>query len=226
MTSISPIRIAILDSGPLITLSQLDMLEAVFSFKQDVEIIITDVVLLEITSSRSPTKQVMDILDFINNDRVTVVDTSAGDIVRTLFNVGKEIPPDFGEYSIQSYLLAAKEGKLPGDPTVVMFEDSWFEDHHVSLGNVHLLSTISFLKGLKEEGYIDSHTYKGVIDFLEKNTTRKSIDIEMTAGKITPPTSWKASLDNENKKTIKEKIESFRGKGNKNDSVSESKYKP
>ncbi len=45
----------------------------------------------------------------------------------------------------------------PGEPTLVLMEDSWFESTVYLLpGNVHLLTTSAWLDGLQELGLIKS----------------------------------------------------------------------
>ncbi|OGB74169.1 MAG: hypothetical protein A2496_00110 [Burkholderiales bacterium RIFOXYC12_FULL_60_6] len=101
---------------------------------------------------------------------------------------------DFGELSISGFIKNARNFN-PGDPTMVLLEDDWFEENMYALpGNVHLVSTSSFLNGLERHGLIKSA--KAIKDLIVSKRPGFRVDhlLDQQAGKIVQGTTWVPSF--------------------------------
>lgn len=198
-----PIEIAIPDAGPLITLAIADSLDLLLAFTDDVEIVVTDYVKLEVTAFPEKYADAAAINAFLkkNEKRVRIVVTSYGKMAIPAIEqqlqkgVSPRIafPDDGGELSITSFVHATKR-QNPGRPTLVLIEDYWFEENAYAVpGNVHLLSTLAFLKGLEELGKISSadQIKKRVID---AGRELSGLILDKPAEKIPDGTSWKPRI--------------------------------
>lgn len=154
-----PIEIAIPDAGPLITLAVGGALKLLLVAHDEVEIVLTDYVKFEVTALPNRYMDAGVIKDFLeqNKTRVKVEPTGYGKLaipaIRGKLRKGvgpkEAFPEDGGEHSIMSFIRATKD-RNPGKPTLVLIEDAWFEENAYAVpGNVHLLSTMAFLKGLE-----------------------------------------------------------------------------
>src|ERR1017187_3030208 len=127
-----PIRIFIPDSGPLISLAMGDALDLLLLLSADVRLIITDVVKYEATHRSEDLEDAKILKDFLvaHADRIEVSETYFGklaleDLERKCGNgESASLPRDAGEISITSLIINLRTFN-PGDPTLVLMEDSW-----------------------------------------------------------------------------------------------------
>ncbi|WP_305910359.1 hypothetical protein Q9L42_000105 (plasmid) [Methylomarinum sp. Ch1-1] len=195
MTNKTAVQMAIPDAGPLITLAKVDALDLLLLFKDKVGIVITDVVHFEVTQNAIDHDDAKVIRAFLtkHKDRISIQDTQYGQmLIEYAKNGNHELPRDAGEHSIISFLKIAS-GRPPGKPMLVILEDSWFETHSGAIpGNVHLLSTHSFLEGLQKMNLLASAKQIWAELYLH-GRSGKSTDIP--AKKINPETDWHSEID-------------------------------
>lgn len=146
------IRIVIPDAGVLISLAAGGLLDLMMTFRPGVQVVISDVVEYEVTR-RTDTASAMTIRSFLSKyaGHILVDKTSYGELLSSARKYTDiRLPEDLGETSIYSYIGTIKTWN-PGDPTLVLFEDSWFIENDVAKpANAHLLSTMAFLEGLEQ----------------------------------------------------------------------------
>lgn len=146
----APITLAIPDAGPLISLAQIDALDVLMALGERVKIVVTDIVVYEVTHNIAGHDDAKKIRSFLsaNSSRVLVESTSYGALVLKSAKMDPEflLPDDAGEMAIVSYMTRVDAST----PTLVLVEDYWFESHRPALrSNVHLITTRSFLAGLQ-----------------------------------------------------------------------------
>ena len=197
------IEIVIPDAGPLITLAIAESLDLLLAFADDVEIVVTDYVNFEVTSFPDRFIDAGVIADFLkrNSARVRVQETSYGQLaipaIEAKLGRGEKpnqaFPSDGGELSITSFIQATKTSN-PGRPTLVLLEDAWFEENAYAVpGNVHLLSTGSFLVGLEQLKKIPSaNAIKERLRTAGRNLAGLAVD--KPAEKIPGGTTWKPKI--------------------------------
>lgn len=196
------ITIAIPDTGPLISLAMGGALDLLLSVRQVVQIAVTDVVYFEATYLAHKFADGADIADFfeVNKNRISIVPTTVGhyaikDIKAQLeLNPDAKLPEDLGELSIVGFIKTEKQFN-PGEPTMVLIEDDWFVDHsYAVLGNVHLVSTSSFLDGLERFGYIPSAVEIKRQICAKRPGFRESFHMDRSAEKVEGGTNWAESF--------------------------------
>jgi hypothetical protein len=147
-----PIRLVIPDSGVLISLAHGHLLDALFSFADDVRLTVTDVVQFE-TTMRTDLIDATRIKSFLkrNANRITVDATGFHKLIeQAIENPAIELPKNFGEISIYGYINDIRQDE-PGIPVLVLFEDEWFiKNQYARPRNTHLLSLAAFLKFLEK----------------------------------------------------------------------------
>lgn len=196
------IRVFIPDAGPLISLAMGDALDLLLLLSDDVRLILTDVVEYEATHRSEDLDDAKKLKDFlaIHADRIEIENTFFGKLALEDIERKKErgepatLPRDAGEISINSLIISLRKFN-PGDPTLVLMEDSWFEANVYSLpGNVHLLSTSAWLDGLQELGLIQSaaEIRRRIQEKKPSITLLSSIDRE--AEKIPDGTEWRSGF--------------------------------
>ena len=147
-----PIRLVIPDSGVLISLAHGDLLDALFSFSDDVRLTVTDVVQYEATL-RTDLSDAGRIKEFLKTNAARIkVDTTGFHklIEQAIKNPAIELPKNIGEISIYGYVNDIRQHE-PGVPVLVLFEDEWFiKNQYTRPRNTHLLSLAAFLKFLEK----------------------------------------------------------------------------
>ena len=196
------IRIFIPDAGPLISLGMGDALDLLLLLSADVRLILTDVVNHEVTHRSEDLDDAKKLKDFlaVNVDRIEIESTFFGKLALEDLKRKKDrgesatLPRDAGEISINSLILGLRTFN-PGDPTLVLMEDSWFEAMIYSLpGNVHLLSTSAWLDGLQDLGLIQSAAEIRLRIQAKKPSIKFLASIDREAGKIPEGTEWRSSF--------------------------------
>lgn len=146
------IRVVIPDAGVLISLARGGLIELLISFHDNVRVYITDVVEYEVTNAPNiADAQALRSFLTARASRIQIEATGFAEMLK-LVRAGKlEMPRGLGENSIYGYVNAMKPPS-PGEPTLVIFEDSWFISNAAAVrpGNIHLLSTRGFLKGIQK----------------------------------------------------------------------------
>ena len=151
------------DTGPLITLAKLDLLDTLLAFKEDVRIVLTDYVEFEATRRRNEFPDAMAIHQFIvrNFGRIEIEETGLGKNYKKLFMLKERLaedpelsrqlgvdpgpPDDPGEMTIVQYVRDLI-GHPPGTPVLILAEDDYFLRELSPLpGNAHVVSTRAFL---------------------------------------------------------------------------------
>lgn len=195
----SVVRVVIPDSGVLISLAKAGLLELLVVFRPNVEIVITDVVEYEVTRrlDKSDAKIIRDFLTR-NQSRVRIDETSFAPLLaKTRASAEDLLPADVGELSVYSYIRSARV-ENPGVPTLVLFEDDWFVGNAISIrpGNIHLLSTFAFIKGLEklQPKFSSSAALKLI---LKARPTVNRVVVDESAPKILEGTEWKPAVDGE-----------------------------
>ena len=157
------VRIVVPDTGPLITLAKLDLLDTLLAFKADVRIVLTDYVEFEATRRRNEFPDAMAIHQFIvrNFGRIEIEETGLGKNYKSLFMLKERLaddpelskqlgvdlgpPHDPGEMSIVQYVRELI-GHPPGIPVLILAEDDYFLRELSPLpGNAHVVSARAFL---------------------------------------------------------------------------------
>lgn len=196
------ITIAIPDAGPLISLAMGNALELLLAIRPGVQLVVTDIVHFETTALADRFADGAQIAEFleVNKSRIHITETSIGNlalpVMRKQIEMGERVQwaPDYGEMSIMSFVRLAKTFN-PGEPTMVLIEDDWFEENAFALpGNVHLVSTSSFLTGLERRGVINSA--QAIKDLIKTKRPGFRVDhlIDREAEKIPQGTSWEESF--------------------------------
>ena len=144
------------DSGPLISLSvggHLDLL-----LRLNISIFIVDEVFRECT--RDPSKPgAVAVRDFVsrNHENVRIAQTFVGEMAERARKEGEFPGRGLGEAAIAEFFANIDRFIDPEDPVLIIFEDN--DIHRINAvvrGNVHLLSTWGFLKGMERVGVIES----------------------------------------------------------------------
>lgn len=196
------IRIFIPDAGPLISLAMGDALDLLLLLSTDVRLILTDIVNYEATHRSEDLDDAKKLKDFlaVHADRIEVESTFFGKLGLEDLERKKErgesatLPRDAGEISINSLIINLRTFN-PGDPTLVLMEDSWFEANVYSLpGNVHLLSTSAWLDGLQELGLIQSAAEIRLRIQAKKPSIKFLSSIDREAEKIPEGTEWRSKF--------------------------------
>ena len=147
-----PVRLVLPDSGVLISLAHGQLLDALFSFSDDVRLTVTDVVQYEATM-RTDLIDASRIKEFLkrNTDRIKVDATGFHKLIeQAIENPAIELPKNIGEISIYGYVNDIRQDE-PGIPVLVLFEDEWFlKNQYTRPRNTHLLSLAAFLKVLEK----------------------------------------------------------------------------
>jgi len=196
------ITVAIADAGPLISLAMGDALDWLLLARPGVRLVVTDIVHFEVTALADRYADGAQIASFLekNKDRVEIAETTIGRLalpaMRQQLERGERVQwgEDFGELSISGFVKSARTFN-PGDPTMVLLEDDWFEENVYALpGNVHLVSTSSFLNGLERRGLIKSA--KAIKDLIVSKRPGFRVDhlLDQQAGKIAQGTTWELSF--------------------------------
>lgn len=196
------IRIFIPDAGPLISLAMGDALDLLLLLSADVRLILTDVVNHEVTHRSDDLDDAKKLKDFlsVNADRIEIESTFFGKLALEDLTRKKErgesatLPRDAGEISINSLIISLRTFN-PGEPTLVLMEDSWFEAMIYALpGNVHLLSTSAWLDGLQELGLIQSAAEIRLRIQAKKPSIKLLASLDRAAEKISAGTEWRSSF--------------------------------
>ena len=158
------VRVVIPDIGPLISLALGDVLGLPLLIREGVRFSLTDVVKYEATHRSDDLPGAEPIKNFIrdNRDRIDVIPTTVGSLALDDIKRKREaglpasLPKDIGELAITSFVISLRTAN-PGDPTLVIVDDDWFESNAYALpGNLHLLSTSAWLDGLEQMKGIES----------------------------------------------------------------------
>ena len=150
------IALIIPDAGPLISLARGSALEALLMV--DVPIYIVDEVLHETTRNKAfPDAQAIE--GFVQNNRqVHVFETEVGRLSAKMREVDPSYSPSgMGEAAIAQFYARLHEIVEQDAPIMVLFEDSDVKRIQiVADGNVWLLTTKAFLKGLEQRNLLAS----------------------------------------------------------------------
>ncbi|MBK6998615.1 MAG: hypothetical protein IPH35_01090 [Rhodoferax sp.] len=196
------ITLAIPDSGPLISLAMGNALHLLLLVRPGVGLVVTDIVHFETTALSQRYTDGAQIADFLdqNRDRIAIMPTTIGKLAlpemkRQLLN-GEKVQwgEDFGELSIIGFVKSARTFN-PGEPTLILIEDDWFEDNTYALpGNMHLVSTSSFLDGLERRGVITSAREIKDLILSKRPGFRADYLVDREAQKIPQGTTWEESF--------------------------------
>lgn len=187
-----PVRLVIPDSGALISLAHGRLLDALFSFSDDVRLTVTDVVQYEATM-RTDLIDASRIKVFLkrNADRIKVDATAFHKLIeQAIENPAIELPKNIGEISIYGYINDIRQDE-PGIPVLVLFEDEWFlKNQYTRPRNTHLLSLAAFLKFLEKA--IPGFSFDDAMDRI-RNTRPgiNAIEEDIPASSVT---TWKSKI--------------------------------
>lgn len=188
----SPIRLVIPDAGVLISLAHGDLLDALFSFTDDVRLTVTDVVKYEATL-RTDLSDANRIREFLtrNARRIKVDATGFHKLIeQAIENPAIELPNNIGEISIYGYINAIRQDE-PGIPVLVLFEDEWFlKNQYTRPRNTHLLSLAAFLKVLEKK--VPGFSFNGAMDRIRN--TRPGVNAIERDIAASGATTWKSKL--------------------------------
>lgn len=196
------IRVVLPDSGPLISLACADALDLLLSFHDGVRIVLTDVVEFEVTHRDDELPNALAIKQFIerNRDRIEVMPTTVGSLaledLKRKRQAGQpaSLPRDIGELSITSFVISMRTAN-PGEPTLVIVEDDWFESNTYALpGNLHLLSTSAWLDGLEQMKVIDSAAEVRTRVQMSRPSFRAGHLVDKEASRIAEGTQWRPAV--------------------------------
>jgi hypothetical protein len=195
------IRIFIPDAGPLISLAVAGELDLLLAVSEDVRIAVTDVVHWEVTHRGTEKTDAVAIAEFIekNLHRIDVVATTVGQLalgdLKRRMDAGEppRLSKDLGELSISNAIISMRMAN-PGEPTLVLVEDDWFSAHLRTEGNVHLLSTSSWLEGLQVLGVIASAADVRARILRGRPHFRADYLEDSPAGKIDGGTEWRSTF--------------------------------
>lgn len=188
----TPIRLVIPDAGVLISLAHGDLLDALFSFTDDVRLTVTDVVKYEATL-RTDLSDANRIREFLtrNARRIKVDATGFHKLIeQAIENPAIELPNNIGEISIYGYINAIRQDE-PGIPVLVLFEDEWFlKNQYARPRNTLLLSLASFLKVLEKK--VPGFSFNGAMDRIRN--TRPGVNAIERDIAASDATTWKTKL--------------------------------
>ena len=187
-----PVRLVIPDSGVLISLAHGRLLDALFSFSDDVRLTVTDVVQYEATM-RTDLIDASRIKEFLkrNADRIKVDATGFHKLIEQANeNPAIELPKNIGEISIYGYINDIRQDE-PGIPVLVLFEDEWFlKNQYTRPRNTHLLSLAAFLKFLEKA--IPGFSFDDAMDRIRNTRPRvNAIEKDIQASSVT---TWKSRI--------------------------------
>ncbi len=189
-----PIRLVIPDSGVLISLAHGHLLDALFSFADDVRLTVTDVVHYEATR-RTDLSDAGRIKEFLkrNANRIKVDATGLHKLIeQAIENPAIELPDDMGEISIYGYINALRQDE-PGIPVLVLvlLEDEWLlKNQYTRPRNTHLLSLAAFLKFLEKA--IPGFSFDDAMDRIRNTRPRvNAIEKDIPASNVT---TWKSKI--------------------------------
>ena len=187
-----PIRLVIPDSGVLISLAHGHLLDALFSFSDDVRLTVTDVVQYEATL-RTDLIDASRIKEFLkrNADRIKVDATGFHKLIeQAIENPAIELPKNIGEISIYGYINDIRQDE-PGIPVLVLFEDEWFlKNQYARPRNTHLLSLAAFLKFLEKA--VPGFSFDDAMDRIRDTRPRvNAIEKDIPASNVT---NWKSKI--------------------------------
>jgi hypothetical protein len=187
-----PIRLVIPDSGVLISLAHGHLLDALFSFSDDVRLTLTDVVQYEATM-RTDLVDASRIKGFLkrNADRIKVDATGFHKLIeQAIENPAIELPKNIGEISIYGYVNDIRQDE-PGIPVLVLFEDEWFlKNQYTRPRNTHLLSLAAFLKFLEKA--VPGFSFDDAMDRIRNTRPRvNAIEKDIPASSAT---TWKSKI--------------------------------
>ena len=198
MTAKRPIRLVIPDTGPLISLAAGDALDLLLLAREDVRIVLTDMVEFEATRRADEYVDGAKIRQFLmyHAQRIEVLPTTIGqmalpDMHRRLDQgESAQMPKDIGELSIMNVVISLRTAN-PGDPTLVLIEDDWFTANAYAVpGNIHLLSTAAFLDGLEQAGVLPSAAEVRMRIQHQRPSFRSEWRVDLPAPKIEAGTEW------------------------------------
>lgn len=196
------VRIVLPDAGPLISLACGDALDLLLSFEDNVRIVLTDVVEYEATHRSDDLPNAKAIKQFLhdNRGRIDVIPTTVGSLALDDIKRKQEaglpasLPKDIGELSITSFVISLRTAN-PGDPTLVIVEDDWFESNAYALpGNLHLLSTSAWLDGLEQLRIIESAALIRSRIQQARPNFRADQMLDREATEVAGGTQWRASV--------------------------------
>jgi hypothetical protein len=202
MTAKKTIRVVLPDSGPLISLARASALDLLLTFQEGIRIVLTDVVEFEVTHRNEDFPDAAVIKQFIsdNRDRIEVLPTTVGSLalndLKNKLQSGQSasLPKDMGELSVTSFIISMRTIN-PGEPTLVILEDDWFESNVYGVpGNVHLLSTSAWLDGLEEMKVIASAAELRAQIQLTRPNFRSSHLLDQEVEKIQEGTDWRSTV--------------------------------
>jgi hypothetical protein len=202
MTAKKTIRVVLPDAGPLISLACADALDLLLSFHPSARIVLTDVVEFEATHRNDDLPDAEAIKQFIerNRDRIDVMPTTVGSLaledIKRKRKDGQtaSLPKDIGELSIASFVISMRTAN-PGDPTLVIVEDDWFESNTYALpGNLHLLSTSAWLDGLEQMKVIESASEVRARIQAARPNFRSGHFLDQEAAKVVEGTEWRPAV--------------------------------
>lgn len=209
--TIAMIRIVLPDTGPLITLAKLDLLDALLIFKPNVRIVLTDYVEFEATRRHNEFPDARAIHEFIarNYGRIEIERTGLGEVYKqqellrerlaSSPELAKQLgmtlsaPQDLGEATIVQYVRNLA-GRPPGPPVLILAEDDYFLRELAPLpGNVHVVSTRRFLQKLPQIAELQRNPvlWDRVARFREGSDKAPLVDCK--ASKI--DTDWESAID-------------------------------
>lgn len=192
-----PISVVLPDIGPLISLAAGGALDLLLLAREDVRIVVTDMVHFEATHRADEFADGVAIASFLakNEGRIEVFPTTVGQFalpeLKRRLAAGDQIsmPQDLGELSITNFVISIHQD--PGDPMLVLIEDDWFIGNSYAVpGNVHLLSTASFLDGLEKVGVIPSAAEVRKRIQQQRPYFRADWRVDQEATKIEDGTEW------------------------------------
>jgi hypothetical protein len=147
------------DAGPFNSLWVADELQLLL--KLDMKVIVVDAVFDELTRDPVNYPKDRDVGEFLgrHKDTFEIVATKTGRREREDISKGMRPSRNAAEVAIVDFMSDGLEKYLaPGDPVLVLFEDSDVPNVRFirKPPNLHLLSTVSLLKGLERVGVVHS----------------------------------------------------------------------
>jgi len=147
------------DSGPLISLYRADSLDLLLTL--EMPIILVDEIVAEVASKPDQYDQDAVIADFIarNQHIISIARTDVGDDQVALREAGlHKTKRSMGEAAIADFMAKTMPTIIAENaPVLLLYEDGDIKGKRMILpSNVHLLSTVSLLKGLERSGIIAS----------------------------------------------------------------------
>jgi len=104
---------------------------------------------------------------------------------------------DYGsllQLSIANFVISMRTVN-PGDPTLVIVEDDWFESNAYALPwNVHLLSTSAWLDGLEQMKVIESASEVRTRIQSNRPNFRSGHHLYLEASNVVDGTEWKYAV--------------------------------